>query len=120
MRILVLFAVCIAGVGCYNALHPLPPGISFEGPSREAGELRFLADLTYVDEAGSRHVEQEIFDTVVEVIRGAERFVVVDMFLYNDFQGDPPENTRALSAELTEALIGPEAGAARTRRGGDL
>ena len=27
------------------------------------------------------------------------------MFLFNDFQGDPPEKTRHLSAELTQALV---------------
>jgi hypothetical protein len=92
-------------LGCYNLIHPLPPGVSYEGPERSTTDLQFLADLTWVDGEGVRHVDQTIFDTAFEIIREAERFVIVDMFLYNDFQGEEPETTRALSAEFTETLI---------------
>jgi len=83
----------------------MPKGTSFEGPLRPAQDVRFLADVTWVDDAGERHVEQQIFDAVFDLIRSAERFVVIDMFLWNDFQGDEPETTRALAGELTDVLI---------------
>jgi phosphatidylserine/phosphatidylglycerophosphate/cardiolipin synthase-like enzyme len=91
--------------GCYTWLHPMPKGTSFEGPLRPAQDVRFLADLTWVDDAGQRHVEQQIFDAIFDLIRRAEHYVVIDMFLWNDFQGDEPETTRALASELTEVLI---------------
>jgi phosphatidylserine/phosphatidylglycerophosphate/cardiolipin synthase-like enzyme len=50
-------------------------------------------------------VDQHVFDAIFEVIRRAQRFVVIDMFLWNDFQGEVPETTRALSSELTQALV---------------
>ena len=91
--------------GCYTWLHPMPRGTSYAGPARPAAEVEFLADITWVDAAGERHVEQRIFDAVLEVIGRAERFILVDMFLWNDFQGEVPETTRALSRELADALI---------------
>jgi hypothetical protein len=91
--------------GCYNWFHPMPPGTAYAGPLRPAQEVRFLADTTWVDDAGERHVDQHVFDAIFEVIRRAQRFVVIDMFLWNDFQGEVPETTRALSGELTEVLV---------------
>ncbi len=96
--------------GCYNLIHPLPASVSYEGPLRTAPTVRFLADLTWVDEEGNRHIEQNIYNAVFEIIHNAERYIVVDMFLYNDFQGPVPETTRGLSGELTEALIARKRG----------
>ncbi|MFX4227855.1 MAG: hypothetical protein ACFHHU_08215 [Porticoccaceae bacterium] len=49
--------------------------------------------------------QQSIFDQVFAMISSAERFILIDMFLFNDFQGAVPERHRALSAELTRHLI---------------
>lgn len=68
-------------------------------------DIGFMADITYVDDNNQRHVEQEIFDEVFRIIAQARRFILVDMFLYNDFQGPVKETTRALSGELTTRLI---------------
>lgn len=83
----------------------LPDGLSFSGHARPATGIEFLADATWVDETGKRHVDQRIFDAVFDMIGTARRFVLVDMFLYNDFQGTMPERTRLVSGELTDALI---------------
>ncbi|CAA6827292.1 MAG: conserved hypothetical protein; putative phospholipase D endonuclease domain [uncultured Thiotrichaceae bacterium] len=64
-----------------------------------------MADVSYVDNNKKRHVEQEIFDEVFRTIDQARRLILVDMFLYNDFQGPVKETTRALSGELTTRLI---------------
>jgi phosphatidylserine/phosphatidylglycerophosphate/cardiolipin synthase-like enzyme len=86
-------------------LRPLPPGLDFAGGQHPAGEIAFLRDLTYVDEDGRRHSDQQIFDAMLEIVRGARRFIVLDVFLYNDYvgAGGPPD--RYLAAELTAALI---------------
>jgi len=83
----------------------LPEGLSFAGRPQPADAVEFLADTTWVDEAGVRHVEQRIFDAVFDMIRSARRLVLLDMFLYNDFQGSMPERTRMLSGELTDVLL---------------
>jgi phosphatidylserine/phosphatidylglycerophosphate/cardiolipin synthase-like enzyme len=64
-----------------------------------------LFDLTYANEDGARVVEQQIFDAIFDTIERADRFLVLDFFLYNDFAGDPTTAHRALSGELTERLV---------------
>lgn len=90
--------------GCAR-LQALPEGLSYQGEAREVGTLSFYRDLTYFDSAGQRHTDQEIFDRWFEIIAGARRFILVDMFLFNDFQGPEPEETRGLTREMTEMLI---------------
>ena len=99
-----LLAAVLLLPGCQN-FKPLPEGLSYAGELRSAHEVRFLADLTWVDDDGQRHVQQEIFETVFRIIGEARRFILLDMFLYNDFQGPVAEQTRALSQELTQALV---------------
>ncbi len=109
MTYLAVLILVVALVGAWGAfLKPLPRGISFDGGPRPSPSVRFLADTTYLDMSGKepvREVRQEIFDEVFRMIARAERFILLDMFLFNDFQGPVPERTRALSGELTEALI---------------
>ena len=102
--LLYILLATVFGSGCAN-LRPLPEGVSFEGEPVPASEVTFLADRTWVDAKGQRHVHQEIFDATLAIISKAERLIVLDMFLYNDFQGPVPETTRALSHDLTEALV---------------
>jgi len=39
------------------------------------------------------------------MIDSAQKYILIDMFLYNDFQGPVPETHRDLSDELTNALV---------------
>ena len=84
---------------------PVAAGLCYTGDVHSTGAVEFLADTTWVDDAGRRHSEQQIFDAVFEMIDRARRFLLLDMFLYNDFQGNVPETTRLLSGELTDALV---------------
>lgn len=75
------------------------------GEAQPVSDVAFLADRTFVDAQGVRQHEHEIFDEAFAMIRGARRLVVLDMFLYNDFQGGVVESHRLLSSELTDTLI---------------
>lgn len=90
--------------GLYHVMKPLPPGLSHSSSSR-AEDVRFLRDLTWQPESGPRQVEQEIFDQILALIGNAERLILIDMFLFNDFLGSDSVAFRPLCAELTEALI---------------
>lgn len=90
----------------WQAFKPLPPGLGIEGPWRSAEHASFLADRTHVDAAGARHSEQAIFDAAFAMIAQANRLVVLDMFLFNDFGGIA---LRPLSGELTDALLARKA-----------
>jgi len=91
----------------FHAYKPLPPGLNLVGAQQPVDQVTFLTDITYArqGEESSRYIEQEIFDAALEMIANAREFILVDMFLFNDFQGQVSEDHRNLSAELTQALI---------------
>jgi phosphatidylserine/phosphatidylglycerophosphate/cardiolipin synthase-like enzyme len=94
------------GLTVYHRYKPLPPGVSVAQPERAADDVRFLADFSWIDDQGRRSLDQRIFDRILERIRGAERLIVLDMFLFNDFAGSADgEGLRPLSDEVERALI---------------
>lgn len=93
-----------AGTAAWQVTKPLPAGLDQATPWRPAADVAFLADTTWLDASGRQHTERQIFDEVFRLIRQAERLVVLDMFLLNDFAGDAAAGHRALSAELVAIL----------------
>ncbi len=87
----------------------LPEGLSCASDPSPADDVRFLADTTWVDADGNRHSEQAIFDAAFDMIRGAQRFILLDMFLYNDFEMQITDPLRTLSSELTDVLLAQKA-----------
>ncbi|MFV8834917.1 phospholipase D family protein [Aquisalimonas sp.] len=105
MALVVLCGAWIS-MAVYHTVKPLPEGVSMAMPERVAGEARFLADDTWVDRNGARRMDHRTFDRVLELIDGAERLVVLNMFLFNDFAGDVEgDDMRPLSDEVTAALV---------------
>ena len=102
---LVLLSALIFGI--YGIRKPLPDGMNFESRVYNVPEssVEFFYDATYLNKDGQRESKQEIFDEIFKMIKGAKKFVLLDMFLFNDFQGKKSENNRKLSSELTELLI---------------
>lgn len=91
----------------YARLKPLPAGVrvASEVYTVPALDVRLLTDVTGVDAAGNRVSEQEIFDAILAIIRGAEHFVVMDFFLFNEYRGREQQFHRDLTKELTDALV---------------
>ena len=88
--------------------HPLPPGADQTSkPVHTSPEqISLLIDSTSFDPVkGKRIVQQVIFDEILAMIARADRFIYLDMFLWNPWQGSIPEDQRALSTELAKALI---------------
>jgi len=110
-RRLVMALILLAMLGVYVAMafhhghKALPAGLDVATPWREPADVAWLVDSTYLDDHGRQHREAMIFDEVFRLIGGAERLVVLDMFLVNDFAGDVQEGHRPLSRELAEAMI---------------
>ncbi len=105
-RLFTLLAlVCLVNLGGCHSLKGMPAGTSFAGTEQVAHDVAFIADRTWIDENGERQVDQEVFDEMFRLIDGARKIIVLDMFLYNDWQGPVPETTRALSGELTTRLL---------------
>jgi phosphatidylserine/phosphatidylglycerophosphate/cardiolipin synthase-like enzyme len=105
LALVLLGVVGVLLTGGYNFAKPLPDGLSFASPARASLDVRFLADLTYLDASGERRVDQTIFDEIFATIRGARERIVLDLFLFNEYQGELREETRALCSELTLVLL---------------
>ncbi len=99
--------VLLLTVGVWNTLKPLPEGLSYNGKvwSVRDEDVVFLSDETYLDRDGVRHFSQNIFDHVISMIRKADSFIMVDMFLWNTFGDDKVEPHRELAIEVSNALI---------------
>lgn len=104
-RILLLVLLAWVASAAWQAWKPLPPGTGLAWPWRAAPEVSFLADETFLDPVGTRRSDQQIFDAALAMIAQAERLVLLDVFLFNDFAGAEGSILRPLSAELTDALL---------------
>lgn len=105
-RLLLAFFACYLISAIWQVYKPLPAGIGRNFPVASSDDVALLTDITYVDAVGVRHSEQQVFDEVLRLIGQAQRVVVVDMFLFNDFTGaDAAPVLRPLSAQLTHALV---------------
>ncbi|MGC3981086.1 MAG: phospholipase D-like domain-containing protein [Steroidobacteraceae bacterium] len=72
-------------------------------------EVHLLTDLTYQTPQGERRSEQQIFDAAFAQIDAAQRFIVLDFFLFNDAMGQVTAQAsaaqRKLSRELADHLL---------------
>ena len=106
---LLALLVLWAGTAVWETQKPLPPGTHTQGPWQvtSPSDVSFIADITAADAYGRAVMSQNIFDQVLAIVRGAQRFLVVDYFLFNAHGGKAggPTPTRALSSELRDALI---------------
>lgn len=97
--------LCIyIGILIYHQVKELPEGLSFAGEAHwlAEDEIDFLYDLTY-QRNGEEVYEQEIFDTAFDMIEEAEEFLIVDMFMVNDFS-DESRDFPELSTDFSEKI----------------
>ncbi|NEU36421.1 phospholipase, partial [bacterium LRH843] len=60
---------------------------------------------TYIDAQGKQQQDHYIFNAVFKLIEDAQTTIVLDMFLFNDEVGTSQASQRALTRQLTDALI---------------
>lgn len=96
--------VILAIVLFYNQFKPLPPGISYESEmhSLPDHDVDFLYDLTYQKD-GQEKYDQSIFQEVYNTIEKADDFIIVDMFLFNDYT-DKKRHYPNISETLSKAI----------------
>ena len=79
----------------------MPPGTNVAAPPTgiTPENIHLLIDDTAWDaQSGKRVINQEIFDEILAMIDRADRFIYVDLFLWNPWQGSVPENHRQLGS----------------------
>ncbi|KAK0342288.1 hypothetical protein LTR94_022814 [Friedmanniomyces endolithicus] len=99
-----LLALTYLTSAVYHSVKPLPDGLDYTGKLRHA-DVKFIADQTYIDAQGKQKQDHHIFDTVFKLIEDAQTTIVLDMFLFNDEVGTSQVSQRALTRQLTDALI---------------
>ncbi|MGB1466842.1 MAG: phospholipase D-like domain-containing protein, partial [Alcanivorax nanhaiticus] len=102
--ILVLVAL-ITSNALWHRYKPLPEGLAMHDGPLPVHNLTLLVDDTWEKPNGERGIRQQIFSEIFRLIRQAQKLVVVDMFLFNDFQGTATSSHRPLARELTDALL---------------
>jgi hypothetical protein len=103
-RCVLVIIVYICASAVIRAFVPAPQAVGMSSPERPIADIRFFNDSSWLDE-GARYLSQNVFDGIFDGIRAANNLIVLDMFLFNQWQGPAPENHRALSSELTQVLI---------------
>jgi phosphatidylserine/phosphatidylglycerophosphate/cardiolipin synthase-like enzyme len=90
----------------WQAHKPLPAGTHVASAvcAVPADGVSFIADITAADAWGRAVVSQGIFEQVLEVVRQARRFIVLD---YSLFAGTSTASApqRRIAAELSDALL---------------
>jgi HKD family nuclease len=105
--LLVAIVGWLIAVGIHHTYKELPSGVSFTGQEHEvsAQAVKVLTDRTFINETGEYQSEQEIFTEIGRMIEVAEKYILIDMFLFNDFLGTATTSYRAISSELVTALV---------------
>ena len=99
-----IFVLGYVASAVYHVYKPLPEGLNFTGKLRHA-DVKFLSDQTYVNAQGQQQQDQQIFNTIFDLIHQAKTTIVLDMFLFNQEIGDSKQTQRPLTQQLTQALI---------------
>lgn len=103
---LLVLAIAWLAMGYWQRHKPLPEGVGVAWPVRHVSDAQLLTDETWYDAQGQQHRRQAIFDEALAMIAQAQRLIVLDMFLFNDFAGNAEaQDMRNLSSELSDALI---------------
>lgn len=100
---IILLIILAVPIGLFHYIKPLPEGISIEGELVQVTEdqVEFLSDSTYINNDKKRQSNQEIFDRVFSMIKNAQEFILIDMFLF----GSGNEPYRDIAKELVDSLI---------------
>lgn len=98
------FSILYLSVIAYHQLKALPEDIGYAGEPRMIAEeeISFLYDLTYMEDDEETY-EHEIFEEVFSLIDEAEHFLIIDMFMVNEFS-DEERDYPKLSSEFTARI----------------
>ncbi len=82
-----LLVVWLIAVMLYQTHKPLPAGVSYESPLYTVDHVNFYYDLTYpAPGSGDRFTQKRhIYDRILQMVDEADRFIVIDMFLFNNY-----------------------------------
>lgn len=101
--IIIALVIVLVIVIAYNAFKTgIPKGTSIKGKLRNS-KVEFIYDLTYMQNKSIVY-DQNIFSKIKDMVKDAQEFIVIDMFLFND-DYDRKYSYENISGQLTDILI---------------
>ncbi len=106
MGIIGVLAAMYIMVIIWHTFKPLPEGVSFAGDLHSAEQVEMIYDLSYAQDKEGTGLESElrIFDEIHELIEEAEEFLVLDLFLFDNYN-DTETAYPAIAERLADHLI---------------
>lgn len=107
MTALQVLIVWFSVVGIFHGVKPVPDGVNYASDVYAVADssMELLTDLTFTDSTGETRHEQEIWDSIFTYIDSAERYILLDMFLFNSYKGPADWSLNELSADLCQLLV---------------
>lgn len=102
--IALIFVTIPAIIGLMQYNKNSPQNISLQSEPFKTDQVEFLTDVTY-EKNNERQMEQQLFETALELISEAEQFLVVDMFLYNDDYDRAKGSYPNVAEQITNAIV---------------
>ncbi len=100
----IVILLVIVGPIFFSLFQRDPKGISFKGDYHQVNSIAFLTDLTYTRNGETIH-ELNILDYELTMIKEAQEFILIDMFLFNDGYDRSEAAYPPSVNKISEALI---------------
>lgn len=101
-----VLALLYIAVILWHTFKPLPEGVSYQGDLHNVDSVEMIYDLSYAQDRDGTEMEHElrIFNEINDMIDRAEQFIVLDFFLFDNYN-DQKTDFPAVSELLTEHLL---------------
>lgn len=106
MGIVGVLALMYIGVIVWHTFKPLPDGLEYAGELHRVEDVEMFYDLSFAQDQKGTNLKHElrIFDEIYGMIEEAEDFIVIDMFLFDNYT-DQDIQFPAVSETLTDKLL---------------
>lgn len=105
--VLALLYICVI---VWHTIKPLPEGLDYAGDLHQVENVEMIYDLSFAQNQKGTNLKYElrIFDEIYEMIEEAEDFIVIDLFLFDNYT-DEKIDFPAVAETLTDKLVAKKA-----------
>ncbi len=110
MGVIGVLAMLYIGVIVWHTFKPLPEGLEFAGELHQVENVDMIYDLSFAQNQKGTNLKHElrIFDEIYQMIEEAEEFIVIDLFLFDNYT-DEEIAFPAVAETLTDKLLAKKA-----------
>ncbi|HSJ37786.1 MAG TPA: phospholipase D family protein [Planococcus sp. (in: firmicutes)] len=105
-----VLALMYIGVIVWHTIKPLPEGLEYAGDLHRVENVEMFYDLSFAQDQTDTNLKHElrIFDEIYGMIDEAEEFIVIDLFLFDNYM-DQDIDFPAVAETLTDRLLAKKA-----------